>query len=169
MNLQLKIALATGALALSLSPVALAAGKPEGVPPTQGHGAPSGQGPHYVPGEPAPGNPTPGPKTGLPEKAKAYGRYCKGESRKHVKGEKGTAFSRCVTAMARAANHSQMAPGRVCKGESRKHVKGEKGTAFSRCVRATVKLRHQERREAREQRQEERREEREGQEETEGS
>ncbi len=141
MKLQLKIALVTGALALGLSPVALAAGKPEGVPPTEGHNASNGHSPNYVPGEPPPGNPTPGPKAGLPEKAKAYGRYCKGESRRHVKGEKGTPFSRCVTEMAKVASHSNMSPGRACKGESRKHVKGEKGTPFSRCVVAAAKLR----------------------------
>ena len=35
-------------------------------------------------------------------KAKAYGKYCQGESKKRVEGEKGTAFSRCVNAMAKA-------------------------------------------------------------------
>jgi hypothetical protein len=150
MKLQMRIALVTGALALSASPTALAAGKPEGVPP-ESHGAPNGQGPTYTPD-----NPTPGPKAGLPAKAKAYGRHCKGENRKHVKGEKGTAFSRCVTNMAQAANHGHMAPGRVCKEESRKHVKGEKGTAFSRCVRDVAHLRREERREERQQRREER-------------
>ncbi|MGC9219861.1 MAG: hypothetical protein ACP5H2_00750, partial [Solirubrobacteraceae bacterium] len=30
--------------------------------------------------------------------AKAYGKYCKGESKKHVAGQKGTPFSQCVTA-----------------------------------------------------------------------
>ncbi len=134
MKLQVKIALVTGALALSATPAALAAGKPEGVPSGE-HGAPDGKGPTYTPADP-----TPGPKAGLPAKAKAYGRYCKDESRKHVKGEKGTPFSRCVTAMARAANHDNMAPGRVCKDESRKHVKGEKGTPFSRCVKAAAEL-----------------------------
>ena len=88
--MKLRIAVAIAALALTASPAALAAGKPQGVPPHgQGHGA--GPGVTYTPGEG-----TPGPKTGLPEKAKAYGRYCRGESKEHVKGEKGTAFSRCV-------------------------------------------------------------------------
>lgn len=137
MKLQMKIALVTGALALTAAPAALAAGQPEGVPPSD-PGA-QGNGPHYTPGDP-----TPGPKAGLPEKAKAYGRYCKGESKKHVKGEQGTAFSRCVTRMAKAANHPNMAPGQVCKGESKKHVAGEEGTAFSRCVVAAAKLRRHE-------------------------
>jgi len=150
MKLQVKIALVTGALALGVSPAALATGKPESVPPTS-HGGSHGTGPTGTPGESSPG-----PKAGLPEKAKAYGRLCKGKSRKHVKGEKGTEFSRCVTDMARAANHEHMAPGRVCKDKSRKHVKGEKGTEFSRCVRNVAHLRREERREARQQRREER-------------
>lgn len=148
MKTLVKIALITGALALACGSAALAAGKPEGVPPTHESPAPhekghsEGKGPEYTPSEP-----TPGPKGGLPEKAKAYGRYCKGESKDHVKGEKGTAFSRCVTNMAQAANHSAMAPGQVCKGESKKHVKGGKGTAFSRCVKSVNELRKHEREE----------------------
>jgi hypothetical protein len=87
---------------------------------------------------------TPGPKASLPAKAKAYGRYCQGESKKHVKGEKGTAFSRCVTAMAKLAKGQTSSPRKACKSESKKHVKGEKGTAFSRCVKGGAKLlRHQ--------------------------
>lgn len=140
MKPHLKIALVTGVLALSATP-ALAHGKPEGVPSHEkGNSAGSqGNGPEYVPAEN--GNGTPGPKAGLPEKAKAYGRYCKGQSRKHVKGEKGTPFSQCVTAMAKTANHEKMNPARACKQMSRKHVKGEKGTPFSRCVKGAAKLR----------------------------
>ncbi len=72
---------------------------------------------------------------------KAYGVYCKAESREHVKGEKGTPFSKCVTAMARADNNEELTPREACEGTSREHVKGEKGTAFSRCVVAAAKLR----------------------------
>jgi hypothetical protein len=131
MKLVIKIALVTGVLALACGSAALAA-QPEDVP--------KGKGPTYTPGEP-----TPGPKAGLPAQAKAYGRYCKGESKKHVKGEQGTAFSRCVKNMAQAATQENKAPGQICKGESKKHVKGEKGTAFSRCVKAVNALRKQER------------------------
>ncbi len=135
MKIMLKVALVTGALALACAGLAMAAGKHEGSPP-YGKGADNGKGPVYTPGEP-----TPGPKAGLPAKAKAYGRYCQGESKKHVKGEKGTAFSRCVTNMAQGATNENMPPGRVCQGESKKHVKGEKGTAFSRCVHGVNELR----------------------------
>jgi hypothetical protein len=132
MRLPITALAVAGLLALSASP-ALGQGEPEGTPP---HGNGQGNGPTYTPA-----NPTPGPKSGLPEKAKAYGRYCQGESKKHVDGEKGTAFSRCVNAMAKAATNENLSPGQACKGESKKHVKGEKGTAFSRCVTAAAKLR----------------------------
>ena len=124
-----------GALVLVMAPAALA-----GQPTEPGS---QGKGPRYAPETPQSSEKpeTPGPKAPLPEKAKAYGVYCKTESRKHVKGEKGTAFSRCVTAMARAATNEDLTPRQACKGESREHVKGEKGTAFSRCVSAAAKLR----------------------------
>jgi hypothetical protein len=138
MKIMVKLALVTGVLALACGSAALAAGRPEGTPP-YGKGAANGKAPEYTPAKP-----TPGPKAGLPAKAKAYGRYCQGESKKHVEGEKGTAFSRCVTNMAQAATHKKMAPGQVCKGESKKHVKGEKGTAFSRCAKGVNDLRKKE-------------------------
>ena len=75
-------------------------------------------------------------------KGKAYGKYCKTESKKHVKGEKGTAFSRCVKAAAQAAKtadedtavSAKKAAKTACKTFAKKHVKGEKGTAYSRCI-----------------------------------
>jgi hypothetical protein len=78
-------------------------------------------------------------------KAKAYGKYCQGESKKHVEGEKGTAFSRCVKAMAKADKETTggteaTSPAKACKGLRKKHVKGDKGTAYSRCVVAAVRL-----------------------------
>jgi hypothetical protein len=88
----------------------------------------------------------PGPDAPKAKKAKAYGKYCKGESKKHDDGQKGTAFSRCVTAMAKLGSGKTSNPARACKGLSKKHVKGEKGTAYSRCVRAAAKLRGAERR-----------------------
>lgn len=154
----LKTTLVAGALALSAAP-ALAHGKPENVPPNghetpasengNGQGQGNGNGPNYQPAEP-----TPGPKDGLPEKAKAYGRYCKeaGASRKHVQGEKGTPFSQCVTGLARAAVHEHMNPHRACKDVSKEHVKGQKGTPYSQCV---IGVAHMRRDEHRKQRQEE--------------
>jgi hypothetical protein len=133
MRFSIGVLAVAGLLALSAGS-ALGQGKPEGTPP---HGNGQGNGPTYTPADP-----TPGPSAGLPAKAKAYGRYCQGESKEHVAGQHGTAFSRCVNAMAKAANNNDLSPGQACKGESKKHVKGEKGTAFSRCVSAAAKLRH---------------------------
>jgi len=135
MKLKTTIALASGVLALAAFPALGVANHGESHGKSQG--APYGKGPTYTPGEPTP----PGPKDGLPAQAKAYGRYCKGLSKKHVKGEKGTPFSNCVKAMAKAATNEKLSPGQACKGLSKKHVKGEKGTPFSQCVKAAAKLR----------------------------
>ena len=118
MSFKIRFAVLAGALALALAPTAAFA-----------------QGPEYKPEHPAhPAHPMPGPKAPLPEKAKAYGVYCKGFSKKHVKGEKGTPFSQCVTAAARAASGTGTTPRKACQGFSKEHVAGEKGTPFSRCV-----------------------------------
>ncbi len=125
MKLQTKIAVVFGALALAVAPASALATQPE---------SPGSNGKGHAPGS------TPGPKASLPAKAKAYGSYCKDQSRKHVEGEKGTPFSQCVTAMAKAANSERISAKRACKPLSHKHVKGEKGTPFSRCVRAAAQL-----------------------------
>lgn len=86
-----------------------------------------------------------GPKQ--PPKGHAYGYWCRGESKKHVKGEQGTAFSRCVRAHKRAANQPNLSPAQACKDlKKQKHVPhGDKGTPFSRCVKSVVKQRQEER------------------------
>jgi len=75
----------------------------------------------------------------------AYGKLCQHESKTHVKGEKGTAFSRCVTDLAKLDSGKTRNPHIACKDESKTHVKGEKGTAFSRCVVAANRLLQSER------------------------
>lgn len=100
------------------------------------------EGPTYAPApvHPThPAHPTPGPKASLPELAKAYGARCKGFSKKHEKGVKGTPFSTCVRAMAIAASSKKTAKV-ACKGLSKEHVEGQKGTEFSRCVVAAAKV-----------------------------
>ena len=84
--------------------------------------------------------PTPGPKAGLPAKAKAYGRYCQNQSKKHVPGQQGTPFSRCVTAMAKLAHGESNSPVQACRTLSHKRVAGSNGTPFSRCVTAGAHL-----------------------------
>jgi hypothetical protein len=98
------------------------------------------EGPNYHPEHP---NNTPkGPKSA--PKGKAYGYYCRGESKKHVKGEKGTAFSRCVKAMAQADKNDNLNAKKACKALSKKHVKGVKGTPFSTCVKGVNQMRREE-------------------------
>jgi len=72
-------------VAVAVTP-ALAVGPPTNTPPDN-------QGTEHKPA-------TPGPHAGLPAKAKAYGRFCSEESKKHAdaaEGTKGTPFSQCVS------------------------------------------------------------------------
>ena len=127
----------TAAFALSAVP---AFALPSQVPHNQGTAhIPDNQGTQHAPDNPGPPA-TPGPNAHASAKAKAYGTYCKTESKKHVKGQKGTPFSKCVTAMAKLANQQTNSPVKACKTESKKHVKGQKGTPFSKCVVAGAKL-----------------------------
>ena len=74
---------------------------------------------------------TPGPRAGLPAKARAYGRFCKDESKKHsdaAEGTKGTPFSQCVTAMAKLANGQSSSPRTACTALSTKRSDGAEGT-----------------------------------------
>jgi len=98
---------------------------------------PAPEGPNYQPE-----HPPQGPKAA--PKGKAYGYYCRGQSKKHVKGEKGTAFSRCVKAMAQADKNDKLNAKKACKTLSKKHVKGVKGTPFSNCVKGVNQLRREE-------------------------
>ena len=113
MNIAKTAALAAATFALATAP-ALAT-KPEGTPGGQGSTPPS--------------------------TAKAYGKYCQNQSKKHVKGQKGTPFSQCVTAMAKAAKDDSVSAKEACKSMSRKKAEGEKKSAFAKCVVAANKLR----------------------------
>lgn len=124
MNFNIRFAVLISALALMLAPTAALA-----------------QGVEYAPEHPEnQTHPIPGPKASLPEKAKAYGVYCRGFSKKHVQGEKGTPFSQCVTAMAKAATSPTTTTHQACQGLSKKHPTGQKGTPFARCVVAAAQV-----------------------------
>jgi hypothetical protein len=133
------IAVLVVAVLLAVPSAAIAVGKP----PVPGNG-------HKPAGTPAPSKDTspsstpnagtPGPDARPGVKAKAYGRLCQGESKKHVAGQKGTPFSQCVTAMAKAASGEGKSARAACAGLSRKHTRGERGTPFSRCVSAARKI-----------------------------
>jgi hypothetical protein len=122
MKLRLKLTLIAGALALALVPgTALAVTyHPDG--------------PKYQPAPPPP-----------PPHAKAYGKRCQGFSKKHVKGQQGTPFSRCVKAMAQADDNPGLTAKKACKALSKKHKKGQKGTPFSRCVKGVAQMRKEQR------------------------
>jgi len=146
MSLSRIIATATAASALFAAPaLAGAAGPPSDAgnghrPATAPAAGPNAQHPTSDDNPGTSKRATPGPDASHATKAKAYGKSCQGQSKKHVKGEKGTAFSRCVTAMAKVASGASDSAKAACKGLSKKHVKGEKGTPFSRCVVAAAKL-----------------------------
>jgi hypothetical protein len=74
-------------------------------------------------------------------KGHAYGYYCKGESKKHVKGEKGTDFSQCVQGTRRADHNDALTAREACQALSKKHVKGQQGTPFSVCVKGVAQMR----------------------------
>jgi hypothetical protein len=94
-------------------------------------------GPGLAAGDPSP----PGPNASPAAKAKAYGKLCQAQSKKHVAGQKGTAFSQCVTAMAKMAHDQKMSAKVACKPLSKKHVAGQKGTPYSQCIKAAAQLR----------------------------
>jgi hypothetical protein len=130
--------IAVAATAAVFATPALATGPPSD--PGAGHRpAATPVGPSMSPGR-ADKPSTPGPNAPAGAKAKAYGKLCQGQSKKHVAGEKGTAFSRCVTAMAKVASGATKSPRAACASLSKKHVAGQKGTPFSRCVSAAAKL-----------------------------
>src|SRR3954454_14445622 len=71
------------------------------------------------------------------------GQYCKGLSKKHIAGQKGTPFSQCVTAMAKLNKKPALAPSQVCAGLKKGKNKAAKkaGQAqFKKCVQAGKKL-----------------------------
>ncbi len=116
MRLQPKLAVLAGTMVLGISP-AVALGNPGGHP-----------------------NKSNSPTTASKSKAKAYGKVCQGESKKHVAGTPGTQFSKCVTDMAKVANGSATNPAKACANESKKHVAEQRGTPYSVCVSGAKKL-----------------------------
>jgi putative hemolysin len=137
MTFSTKVAAVTAALALSAPALALAA-PPPGVPGADHRPATTPAANAGTAHKPA------SPGSQASSKAKRFGKLCQeqGASKKHVRGEKGTEFSRCVTAMAHLAKGTKKSPAAACKaaGLTKKHAEGEKGTPFSRCVAAGAKL-----------------------------
>jgi hypothetical protein len=82
----------------------------------------------------------PAPDATLVSKSKAYGRYCRNQSKRHVPGQIGTSFSRCLTAMAKLATGVTKFAWTACKPLSKKPIPGQTGSPFSRCVVAGARL-----------------------------
>lgn len=95
-----------------------------------------------------PEHPTTPPPAAQPQ-GQAYGFYCQGFSKKHVKGEKGTPFSTCVHAMREADHKESLNPKKACKAfKGQKHTPhGDKGTPFSRCIKGVNQMRKEQRQE----------------------
>ena len=129
MEVQNKIIAAAATLAVALTPaVALAQGSPSG-----NHGNSQNAPGHTKSGGSSPTTPS--------SNAKAYGKYCQSESKKHVAGQKGTPFSKCVTDMAHLAKSKSTSARAACANESKRPVTGQKGTPFSNCIVAAAQLR----------------------------
>jgi hypothetical protein len=83
------------------------------VPDNQGtQRAPDNPGPPASPGkaDPSAQSASPGPGASASSKAKAYGKYCADQSKKHVAGQKGTPFSLCVSAAAKLLRDREEPP-----------------------------------------------------------
>jgi hypothetical protein len=148
MKFPAKLTAATAAMTLGIASAALASG------PGTNHGR-SGSAPGHNQSQQTSSTGTSSTTGTAPNSnAKAYGRLCQGMSKKHVAGQKGTLFSKCVTDMAHAAHSAQSGngtqtttgsqstpnPAQFCANMPKKHVAGQKGTPFSRCVSGAAKL-----------------------------
>jgi hypothetical protein len=131
MKLKVKATFAISSFLLVVVPAIALAANPPGPPSNKGTETAAAS--QYKPG-------TPGPGANLPAKAKAYGVYCKDQSKTHVAGTPGTAFSKCVTDMAKLATGSTSSPTTACANLSKKRVAGQHGTPFSLCVAGAAKL-----------------------------
>src|SRR5215212_1922369 len=66
----------------------------------------------------------------------AHGRLCQGQSKKHVRGMRGTPFSTCVRAMAQLDRGTETSAREACEDMTRRHVEGQRRTPYSSCVSA---------------------------------
>lgn len=125
MTLKSKVAAGLTVTAMAVTPMALASGA--AAHPGNGHSTTPKT--HHTPSKGS--------------KAEDYGKLCKGQSKQHVKGQKGTPFSQCVDAMRtldQSADPAKANPTKACSPLSHKHTAGEPGTPFSNCVAAGHKL-----------------------------
>jgi len=66
--------------------------------------------------------------------AHAAGYYCKGESKRHARGFKGTPFRQCVAAMNQLKDTEGVSPREACASVTKRHFPGMKRTPYAVCV-----------------------------------
>jgi hypothetical protein len=66
--------------------------------------------------------------------AHAAGYYCKGESRRHVRGFESTPFRQCVAAMKQLRDSEGVSPREACASMTKRHFPGMKRTPYAVCV-----------------------------------
>jgi hypothetical protein len=132
-------------------PVVTSSGPPPGAAPPPGT-TPTGTGPSdgseptvTISGPSLNGCPVLGPEASAKDKAKLYGKYCRGESHKRVRGRE-SPFTKCLTAMATLASASltqkKTTPAKACKALSRRPLAGRRKTPYALCVAGGKKLLH---------------------------
>lgn len=78
--------------------------------------------------------PPPQPATVPAPPAHALGYYCKDESKRHVRGFKGTPFGQCVAAMKQLKASEGVSPKAACASVTKRHFPGMKRTPYAVCV-----------------------------------
>jgi hypothetical protein len=73
-------------------------------------------------------------QTTTPPTAHAAGYYCKGESKRHARGFKGTPFAQCVSAMKQLKGTDALSPREACASVTKRHFPGMKRTPYAVCV-----------------------------------
>ena len=66
--------------------------------------------------------------------AHAAGYYCKGESKRHARGFKGTPFRQCVAAIKQLKDTEGVSPREACASVTKRHFPGMKRTPYAVCV-----------------------------------
>ena len=125
------LVLGLAAFALAVPAAVFAAG-----PPGDPHGKDKGKTTTAPAGASLPG---PGASASV-STAQAYGFHCRNQSKQQVEGQKGTPFSQCVTAMAKAATGAASSAKAACATVAKQHVVGQKGTPYSQCVTEAAKV-----------------------------
>lgn len=77
---------------------------------------------------------TPTTQDNTPVLTHTLGYYCKGELKRHVRGQKRTPFSQCVTAMGKLSKGSSSSAAAACRGLPRRRVSGARSTPYALCV-----------------------------------